>query len=246
MWVDDPQLNLDYHVRHTALPPPGSEEQLGRSRRGSSPSAWTAPSRSGRCGWSTGSRAAASRSSTRCHHCLVDGVSGVDITTVLFDLDREPAEPASPEPWLPRAGAQRRAAPGRGAPRARDKPGRDGPRRPRRGAAPRRCRAAAKELEAAGSFARTGSRRSDSPFNRAIGPYRRFAWVRSDLAELKRIKNIAGGTVNDVVLAGGVRRARRYLRGRGHSTKELELGRWCRSASGPTTSTARSATGSRR
>ena len=65
VWVDDPHLNLDYHVRHTALPPPGDEEQLRTSPRASSPSGSTARSRSGSCGWSRASRATASRSSAR-------------------------------------------------------------------------------------------------------------------------------------------------------------------------------------
>jgi WS/DGAT/MGAT family acyltransferase len=56
-----------------------------------------------------------------------------------------------------------------------------------------------------------------------IGPYRRFATVRTELAELKRIKNEAGGTVNDVVLAAVAGALGRFLRARGHSTHELEL-----------------------
>ena len=53
IWEDDPHLNLSYHVRQTALPPPGSDQQL-RSPRGFSPSGSIARSRCGRCGWSTG------------------------------------------------------------------------------------------------------------------------------------------------------------------------------------------------
>src|SRR5215218_8119666 len=79
VWVDDPHFNLDYHVRHTALPPPGWEMWLVDGVEG-------------------GRFAIVGKT----HHCLVDGVSGVDITTVLFDLDREPATAEVPEPWLPR------------------------------------------------------------------------------------------------------------------------------------------------
>ena len=52
VWVDDPHLNLDYHVRQTALPAPGSTSSCATSPRGSSPSSSTAPSPSGSCGWS--------------------------------------------------------------------------------------------------------------------------------------------------------------------------------------------------
>ena len=50
VWVDDPSFNLEYHVRHTALPAPGSGSSCRSSRRGSSPSSSIAPSRCGRCG----------------------------------------------------------------------------------------------------------------------------------------------------------------------------------------------------
>ena len=62
-----------------------------------------------------------------------------------------------------------------------------------------------------------------SPFNVEIGPHRRFAWVRADLDDLKRIKNDHGGTVNDVVLSVVAGALGRYLRSRGHDTEGLEL-----------------------
>ena len=90
--------------------------------------------------------------------------------------------------------------------------------------APRQVAGAAIEgLGAAGAIARTGLAAPASPFNVEIGPYRRFACVRTDLGELKRIKNLAGGTVNDVVLAAVSGALGRYLRARGHSTKDLAL-----------------------
>jgi diacylglycerol O-acyltransferase / wax synthase len=62
-----------------------------------------------------------------------------------------------------------------------------------------------------------------SPYNKSIGPHRRFTWVRADLRHIKAIKDELGGTVNDVVLsvvAGGLGR---HLRRRGHDTDGLEL-----------------------
>ncbi len=224
VWVDDPQLNLDYHVRHTALPPPGSEEQLRNlaarifsQRLDRSKPVWEM--------WLVegleGDRFAVIGKS---HHCLVDGVSGVDITTVMYDLepgpDRQPPRP----PWVPQpepSDAQlladallQRAT---------------NPREMVRGArallrGPRQAVGAAVDaLEAAGAFARAGLAAPASPFNVDIGPYRRFAMVRSELAELKRVKTVAGGTVNDVILAAVTGALGRYLRERGHSTHGLEL-----------------------
>src|SRR5215217_2553163 len=102
-WVDDPHLNLSYHVRSTALPSPGSEEQLkalaGRvfsqqlDRDKPLWEIWLVDGLKGR-------RFALL---AKTHHALVDGISGVDIVTVLFDTSHEPAAPPDPgERWLPR------------------------------------------------------------------------------------------------------------------------------------------------
>jgi diacylglycerol O-acyltransferase len=224
VWVDDPNLNLEYHVRHTALPPPGTEEQLRTlaarlfsQRLDRDKPLWEL--------WLVdGVEGGRFAIVAKTHHCLVDGVSGVDITTVLFDLDRDPDPVPDPDAWLPEpepsdaqllaeALIERVTSPAEIA----------------RGArallrAPRQVAGAAIEgLGAAGSIARTGLAAPPSPFNVQIGPYRRFAYVRTDLPELKRIKNMAGGTVNDVVLAAVAGALGRYLRSGGHSTKDLEL-----------------------
>jgi diacylglycerol O-acyltransferase / wax synthase len=224
VWVDDPHLNLDYHVRHTALPPPGSEEQLRTlaarifsQRLDRTKPVWEM--------WLVdGVEGGRFAIVAKTHHCLVDGVSGVDITTVLFDLDPDPETMAGPAPWIPdpepsagqllgEAIVERATSPAeivRGARAALE--------------APRQVASAAVgALSAAGSFVRTGFAAPASPFNAPIGPYRRFAWVRTELEDLKRIKNRAGGTVNDVVLATVAGALGRFLRARGHSTDELEL-----------------------
>ena len=90
LWVDDPRFNLEYHVRHTALPSPGSEEQLrlltGRlfsQRLDRSKPLWEL--------WLVqGLEENRFALINKTHHCLVDGVSGVDITTVLFDTSPTP------------------------------------------------------------------------------------------------------------------------------------------------------------
>jgi diacylglycerol O-acyltransferase len=155
---------------------------------------------------------------------MVDGVSGVDITTVLFDAEKEPADPVPLERWVPEpepSGAQLlsealfwRAIDPREITR--------GIRRVMRG--PRRAlRKATDAVVAAGTFAWAGIAAPASPFNFDVGPHRRFAWVRASLADMKQVKNELGGTVNDVILAAVAGALGRYMRSRGHPTVGLEL-----------------------
>ena len=221
VWVDDPHLNLDYHVRQTALPAPGSDEQLRNlaSRIFSQQLDRSKPL------WElwlveglTGDRFAIIGKS---HHALVDGVSGVDITTVLFDLDPEPAgAPDKAPPWLAR-------------PEPTDvqllteawKERLTSPKEIYRGfrAALRGPRQVLKGVGDTSKIVTAGVAAPNSVFNVEIGPHRRFQMVQTDLGDLKRVKNAHGGTVNDVILsivAGGIGK---YLRARGHDTTELEL-----------------------
>ena len=224
VWVDDPHLNLSYHVRHTSLPPPGSEQQLrvlaarifSQQLDRSKPlwEMWLIE------GLSDGRFAVVGKS----HHALVDGVAGMDITTVLFDVEPEPKEGATGEPWVPEpepsdaqlvaeALLERATSPGeivRGLTAVVR-----GPRRV--------LEEAAENALAAGRFARLGMAAPRTPLNVEIGPHRRFAWVRASLIDLKRIKNALGGTVNDVVLAAVTGALRRYLLDRGHPVDGLEL-----------------------
>jgi WS/DGAT/MGAT family acyltransferase len=225
VWVDDPHLNLAYHVRHTALPEPGSEQQLRvlAARIFSQQLDRTKPL------WEIwqveGLKGGRFAIIGKTHHCMVDGVSGVDITTVLYDLERERGEGSKPlDRWIPApepSGAQllaealvERAMNPREIVR--------GVRRVVRG--PRRAlRKATEAVAAAGSFAWTGIAAPSSPFNFDVGPHRRFAWVRASLADMKHVKNELGGTVNDVILAAVSGALGRYMRERGHSTADLEL-----------------------
>jgi diacylglycerol O-acyltransferase len=225
VWVDDPHLNLAYHVRHTALPEPGSEQQLrnlaGRifsQQLDRSKPLWEI--------WLVeGLKGGRFAIVGKTHHAMVDGVSGVDITTVLFDIEREPVEGSKPlERWIPEpepSSAQllaealvQRALDPREVVR--------GVRRVLRG--PRRAlRKVTDAALAAGSFAWTGIAAPPSPFNFNVGPHRRFAWVRASLGDMKQVKNELGGTVNDVILTAVAGALGRYLRARGHSTAGLEL-----------------------
>src|SRR4051812_443980 len=102
VWVDDPHLNLAYHVRHTSLPEPGSEQQLRvlaarifSQQLDRSKPLWEIWLIEGLKG---GRFAIVGKT----HHAMVDGVSGVDITSVLYDAEKEPAESSKPlDRWIP-------------------------------------------------------------------------------------------------------------------------------------------------
>jgi diacylglycerol O-acyltransferase len=225
VWVDDPHLNLAYHIRHTSLPEPGSEQQLRvlaarifSQRLDRSKPLWELWMIEGLKG---GRFAIVGKT----HHAMVDGVSGVDITSVLYDAEQEPADPPTPRGrWVPEpepSGAQllaetmvQRAADPREIVR--------GIRRVVRG--PRRAlEKAADAVVAAGTFAWAGIAAPKSPFNFDVGPHRRFAWVRASLPDMKHVKNELGGTVNDVILTAVAGALGRYMRSRGHPTVGLEL-----------------------
>ncbi len=182
VWIDDPHFNARYHVRHAALPAPAGEEEL-RSLAGrifaqaldrTKPlwELWLVD----RVG--EGSFALISKT----HHALVDGVSGVDISTVLFDLEPDPPEPDPAPAWYPRpepspavllatSVAERASAPldaARGALGAARHPARA---RARRAAGSRRWprpgwRAPRRARSTCGS-ARTGASRGSTPTSRA-------------------------------------------------------------------------------
>ena len=211
VWVDDPHFNAAYHVRHTALPAPASEAELRRlagrvfaQRLDRAKPLWEL--------WLV-DRVDRDRFAivAKTHHCLVDGISGVDITTVLFDLDPDPAPQPDPGPWTPRPEPSRAAlladalAEGAAAPVGLARAAAGAVSRPQDVVA-----AGATALGGLAALTQAGlAGAPDSPLNVRIGPHRRFAWVDADLQAFKDMKDALGGTVNDVVLAvvaGALRR----------------------------------------
>jgi WS/DGAT/MGAT family acyltransferase len=224
VWVDDPHFNVRYHLRHSALPPPGSDEQLKNlaGRLFALPLDRTKPLWEINLveGLENGRFALISKT----HHALVDGVSGVDVTSVLFDVAPEPV-PVEPRPWVPgpepseaellvQALVDRVTMPGEAA---------RGVRALTR--APRQVLSQAGEwLVGVGATAWAGVNAApESPFNVAIGPHRRYTWVDSEVARFKAIKNALGGTLNDVVLSAVAIALGRFLRRRGDETDGLVL-----------------------
>jgi diacylglycerol O-acyltransferase len=225
LWVDDPSFNLHYHVRHLSLPHPGDERLLKRLAG----HVMSLPLDRNRPLWEVwvveGLEEGRFAVITKAHHCMIDGVGSADLMTASMRL--EPDAPASHEPqrWLPRP-----------APGALDLLAGELQRRADEGAAalgaarnavlhPRHTLASlAGALEGIGEALGAGLHRtSPTPLNVAIGPHRRFDWLRYELADVKAVKNQLGGTVNDVVLANVSGALRRFLKQRGEDVDALDF-----------------------
>jgi diacylglycerol O-acyltransferase / wax synthase len=226
LWIDDPRFNIDYHVRHTALPAPGSEEQLrqlvGRifsQRLDRSKPLWEIWLAQGL----TENRFALIN---KTHHSLVDGVSGVDLATVLFDLTGVPSDVPPPErPWSPQPEPSQAELVAEGVKGILKRPLDIAARAAGAVEAPGRALAEVREAAEGVGEVLWGTVNSapETPLNVPIGPHRRIIWVRSRLDDFKAIKNALGGTVNDVVLAVVAGAIGRWLRTRGVRTEGLEL-----------------------
>ncbi|NLT06182.1 MAG: wax ester/triacylglycerol synthase family O-acyltransferase [Solirubrobacterales bacterium] len=224
-WVDDPRFNIEYHVRHTALPSPGSMEQLrgiaGRiysQRLDRSKPLWEIWLVQG---LADGGYALVSKT----HHALVDGVSGVDIATVLFDLDPDAPPREEPPAWVPEQEPSQAELVAEGIKDLMRAPGMLAGEAAKVARDPAGTLDRAREgVEGLGEIAWAGLNPApDVPLNVDIGPHRRIVWVQCDLADFKAIKNGLGGTVNDAflaVVAGGLGR---WLHSRGVRTEGLEL-----------------------
>jgi diacylglycerol O-acyltransferase len=210
VWVDEPHFNIDYHIRHTGLPRPGTMEQLMRlsarimqqhlDRRRPLWEMWIAE------GLEENRFAVISK----VHHCMIDGISGVDLLNVLMSPDphhdtyETPAYIPRPTPSRPELIAREiarwaslplRAASGVGTlvNEAADV-----------------RRSAATTARAVAEMLGTSLRPAPAtPINGEIGPHRRVDWLSMDLGAIKRVRGALGGSLNDVVLTlvtGAVRR----------------------------------------
>lgn len=209
VWIDDEEFDLGYHVRHSSLPKPGTEQQLrdlcGRllerplDRRKPLWEMWVIE------GLDENRFALL----MKVHHCMVDGIAGVGLMSSLFSLTPD-AEIEEADAWMPRPAPSNRELL-RGELRRRGRMSLD---------ALRRMPRALDEAVTAGNtvrrragafweFLRTGLQGcAKTSVNREIGPHRRIEWLSFNLDEVKEVKNRLGGTINDVVLAtvaGGVR-----------------------------------------
>ncbi len=225
-WVDDGDFALERHVLRAVLPPPGEEEGLmafagevfSRPLDRSRPlwELWVVEGLAG------GGFAIVSKN----HHALTDGIAGVDLAQVLFDLSPVPPPIRDePEPWTPRpepgrvsllaasvTGAMSSGLRGAGsAVAALARPG-------------HALRTTGRALQGLGEVGRQLLDPAPAtPLNVPIGPERRFLGVRGELADFKLVKDTFGGTVNDVVLAVVTGGLRTWLQARGVRTDDLAL-----------------------
>jgi diacylglycerol O-acyltransferase / wax synthase len=226
VWIDDPNFNLEYHVRNTALPTPGGWEQLCAltarifsQQLDRSKPLWEM--------WLVeGLEDDRFALITKTHHSLIDGIAGIDLATMLFDMSPDPPPLKHPSSaWQPHnepGTAELLAAGVRGAVSAAVELAEgalDALTHPERALA--RARAAA---EGVGEIVWAALNPApETPLNVDIGPHRRFVGIGKRLDDFKLVKNAFGGTVNDVVLAVVAGALRSFLVERGLRTEGLEL-----------------------
>lgn len=219
-WRVDDHFDLEFHVRHSAAPPPGGDRELAEvvARLHARPLDRTRPL------WETyvieGLAGGDVGLLTKMHHAAIDGVAGIEIAGVVLDQSPDPpprddAPELVPEPPPPASLMLARGA--RGLVRLPTRAARSGVR-------------AARELPALGSLARmalpsSGPGRDPdggllggptlqappTPFNRPVTPHRRVAWTVLDLDQVKAVKRARGTTVNDVVMAISAGAVRQHL-----------------------------------
>jgi WS/DGAT/MGAT family acyltransferase len=201
VWVDDPHFQILYHIRHTAVPPPGGRDEL----RNLAGRVFAQTLDRGKPLWELwmveGLQDGRWAVISKVHHCMVDGVSATDLLTVMFDSTDAPELTPEASEWTPESepgtftvaahAMVRTVADPFG--RLRDVSGGlrviAGPRaRLAEGAALLRSLA-------------EWSRRSATSLNGPIGPHRRWSWAEAGLDDVATVRHGLGGTVNDVVLA---------------------------------------------
>jgi WS/DGAT/MGAT family acyltransferase len=225
VWIDDDHFNLFYHIRHTSLPKPGDDRQLKRlcGRLFSQKLDPTKPL------WEIwiveGLASGHFALVAKTHHCMVDGISGVDLLSVV--LSPSPAVAVEPAPpWQPRPAPSETGLIAGEAWR-RTKLSLDIARSTAQALATPLDAALAVWDRATGVVETLGgglAPASATPLNPPrIGPHRRFDWVRLDLAEVKAVRAALGGTLNDVVLATATGALRRFLLRRGFPTTGLDF-----------------------
>ena len=219
-WVDDPDFDIEYHVREIALPRPGSDAQLTEqvSRLHARPLDRSKPL------WEiyliTGLAKRRAAVYTKIHHAAIDGVSGTELLTVLLDLDPSGRELPPPVPFRPAPPPPLPAIAAKAFARLAWRPVQT----------VQMTNEVLRWLPTLAPVMSTvvggmlGLNRGDgevipttpgrppaTPFNKAITPHRRFAFRSVDLATVKTVKNAFGVSVNDVVMAMSAGALRRWL-----------------------------------
>jgi diacylglycerol O-acyltransferase len=223
MWIDDPHFQILYHVRHTAVPMPGSDEQLrnlagrvlGQRLDMAKPlwELWLVE------GLAEGRWAIISK----VHHCMVDGVAGSDLMQLMFDLEPD-AKHDEPREWTPRRDPSDAALVAGAVTEALTQPLRTMTSLPSVGSAVRTAKSVAGSgrtlAQTIPSLAKQAVTPTARSLNGPIGPHRRWAWTSGNFDEFKEVRTALGGTVNDVVLTAITKGFRDLLKGRGELSSE--------------------------
>ena len=224
-WEDDPAFDINRHVRLLDLPKPVTEKRLHEVCA----EIFAEPLPRDRPLWEmiviqglSGNRTAYV---TKVHHCLVDGVSGVELTLAILDVSPSPPPPPAADPWVPKPlpsapgswleGIVDQIAGGMIAVTEWQRDLLD----------PREGLRLISELSAAGRQAVTAAMQwpAPAPWNKPVGKDRRIGFVKMPFQEVRAIRSGLGGTVNDVVLTilGGA--LGRYLRSNGKLAEDARL-----------------------
>jgi WS/DGAT/MGAT family acyltransferase len=221
VWVDDPHFSIDYHLRHTALPAPGGEEELrklvgrvmGQALDRTRPlwEIWVVEGLEG------GRWAMLSKT----HHAMVDGVAGTDLMAAIMDLSPtvEAVEPDQWEPKPPPTGvalAAEAVVDLLRSPYEQFRAVRASTRVPRQ--ALRQLVEVSRGLSAMAGLVRPTPA---SSLNGPIGPHRRYGWASTSVDDIKAVRKSLGGTFNDVVLAAITHGFRSLLLARGESVDRV-------------------------
>ncbi|MEC4019578.1 WS/DGAT/MGAT family O-acyltransferase [Streptomyces sp. H27-D2] len=222
VWVDDDHFQILYHVRHTAVPSPGGDDQLrnlaGRlfaQRLDLSKPLWEIWLVEGLEGgrWALISKV---------HHCMIDGIAGNDLMQALLDW-REDAELPEPQPWTPEPSPSALDLVADGVRDVVMTPVKHLAAIP---ALAKRLRSGSEVLDISRALlsslpgtARRLSTRAAGSLNGRPGPHRRWMWAKADLAEIKQVRKVTGGTVNDIILTAITRGFRDLLESRGELTE---------------------------
>ena len=224
VWVDDEHFNIDYHVRHAALPQPGGIEELKKlaarittRRLDRTRPLWEM--------WVIEGLAEDRFALiTKIHHCMVDGQSGADVAQILMSPSPE-HESQDPRPFRPRpsptgkellwdAVQRRMALPIKLVSELNQF----------KEESPDVLEEITTRIKAVTDLAGWGlAPSSGTPINGPLSPHRRVDWLTLPLSDVKRVKNGLGCTLNDVVLATVSGAIRQYLIHRGVDPDQVDF-----------------------
>jgi WS/DGAT/MGAT family acyltransferase len=231
-WVEDPDFDLDFHVRETALPAPGDDRVLAETAA----RLFGRPLDRARPLWEFyvihGLAEGRVAILTKIHHSAVDGISGNEIMAALLDpeptgrvFDPAPEHPPAPPPLprdrmmllrglrgLPRQPLRALRSLPTTAPAFPDLPGANAlPGVPTLGRIYSRTRRALGSDESSGVLEVTTARPPRTPFNGPVSAHRRLAFGSLSLDAVRQVRRAFGTTVNDVVVTICAGAARDWL-----------------------------------